>query len=282
MITPLTSRITILVDNNVFLHGKGLIPEHGFSALIERDSCRILFDGGQGQALIHNSDAMGVNLGSIDLAIFSHGHYDHTGGLLHVAKLNSGLRVILHPGAFDHRLSIGDSSTTPRSIGMPFSRSMLEDTGTIFETVTDFREILPGVWFTGEVPRVFGQFCDPKLVRSLDKRFVPDMIQDDSSMIMDTPSGPVLLLGCAHAGLRNILHHIRQQLDIVRIHAVIGGTHLGPADKTEILSAIDALEEFGVERIAPLHCTGIGPSEILKARFGKRFVDAGAGKILDF
>ena len=132
------------------------------------------------------------------------------------------------------------------------------------------------------MPRLFPPFPDFRLFRNGENRLVPDTVEDDASLIIETYSGPVLLLGCAHAGLRNILYHIREQLGIERINAVIGGTHLGPADEEEIVRAIAALEEFKVECIAPGHCTGVGPGKVLKAHFGSRFVGAAAGMIFDF
>lgn len=276
-----STRVTILVDNNV-VPGKGLVPEHGFSALIERDGLKVIFDGGQGPALVHNSGALNVDLSSLDAAVFSHGHYDHTGGLHHIAQLNPGLQIILHPAVFSPRLSLHPHAVEPRSIGIPYTRETIEDLGAIFKLITKCEEVRPGIWFTGEVPRLFAPFPDGRLFRTVDNRLVPDMIEDDASLIVDTRSGPLVMLGCAHAGLRNILYHIRKQLAIERIHAVIGGTHLGPADEEEIVRTIEALEEFKVESIAPAHCTGPGPSKVLKAHFGSRFVGAAAGVVFDF
>lgn len=279
--TSRSTRVTLLVDNNV-VPGKGLIPEHGFSALIERDGRKVIFDGGQGPALVHNSGALNIDLTSLDAAVFSHGHYDHTGGLFHIVVLNPGIQIILHPEAFSSRLSIRDSTTGPRSIGNPFDREMIEGLGANFTLIRGFEEIRPGVWFTGEVPRLFGPSADSRLFRTAENRLVPDMIEDDASLVMDTHLGAVLLLGCAHAGLKNILHHVRGHLGIERVHAVIGGTHLGPADRDETMAAIEALEEFNVERIAPAHCTGPGPSEILKRHFGSRYIGAAAGMVFEF
>lgn len=279
--TPHSTRVTIVVDNNV-VPDKGLVPEHGFSALIERDDKKLIFDGGQGPALVNNAGALGIDLASLDAAIFSHGHYDHTGGLYHIVALNPGIQVILHPAAFSSKLSIRDSIAEARSIGIPFPRVTIEGLGAHFTFITQFEEIRPGVWFTGEVPRIFGPSADPCLFRTVDNRPVPDMIEDDASLVLETPSGAVLLLGCAHAGLKNILYHVRTHLAIDRVHAVIGGTHLGPSGKSAITDAIEVLEEFRVERIAPAHCTGPGPCEILRNHFGGRFIGAASGMAFDF
>jgi 7,8-dihydropterin-6-yl-methyl-4-(beta-D-ribofuranosyl)aminobenzene 5'-phosphate synthase len=278
--TELT-RLTILVDNKV-VPGKRLVPEHGLSVLIERSDRRVIFDSGQGPALMHNSVALNIDLTSLDAAVFSHGHYDHTGGLFHIAELNPGLEIILHPAAFSSRLSIRADPAASRSIGMPHSREMIASLGVNFRLITRFEEIRPGVWFTGEVPRLFGPIHDPRLFRNAGESRVPDAIEDDASLVLSTPLGPVLLLGCAHAGLKNILYHVREQLGIDRIHAMIGGTHLGPLDRAETIAAIEVLEEFKVECVAPAHCTGAGPGEMLKHHFGSRFIGGAAGMVFVF
>lgn len=104
-----------------------------------------------------------------------------------------------------------------------------------------------------------------------------DPMEDDASLVTETPSGPCVVLGCAHAGVKNILEHVRANLRIDRIHAVIGGTHLGPSDRAETFAAIRALENFNVQFVAPAHCTGRGPAEVLRAYFGTRYCEALAG-----
>lgn len=268
--------LTIVVDNNV-LPGSSLIPEHGFAALIERGSERILFDTGQGPALGRNAAALHKDLAGLTCVVLSHGHYDHTGGLLHVANMNPGIRVVAHPAIFSAHMKMEVGKTAPRSIGIPYARREFEELGALFESVEDFREICQGVWFTGQVPRVFGTPPAGALITLSNQATVPDSIEDDASLVMETPSGPCVVLGCAHAGVRNILEHVRVNLGIDRIYAVIGGTHLGPSDRSETFAAIKALEDFNVQLVAPAHCTGSGPTEVLRAYFGTRYCEAAAG-----
>lgn len=274
------TRITILVDNNV-LPGMGLIPEHGFSCLVERNDYRFLFDTGRLPALEHNARVLGVDLYGLHLVVLSHGHYDHTGGLLHVAHLNPGLRVIAHPAALSSHLTLADRSH-PREIGIPHTRESLEETHTVFDTTPEFTEILDGVWFTGEVPRRVVQRGDERLAQKYGDQFIQDIIPDDASLLIETAAGPILLLGCAHAGIRNIMEHVREKLGIEQIYAVIGGTHLGMLEKSATAAAIKALEEFHVQIVAPTHCTGPGPSEVLRHHFGERFRAACAGTVFEF
>lgn len=276
-----STRITILVDNHVPT-GSLLVPEHGFSALIERGCERILFDTGQGPALVRNAVTLHQDLTGLSCVILSHGHYDHTGGLLHAVKMNPGIRVVSHPGVFSAHVKLGEGEILPHSIGIPHAMSDLEELGARFEFADDFRQISKGVWFTGHVPRVFKPPPTGALMMVRAGSTVPDAMEDDASLVLETASGPCLLLGCAHAGIRNILAHVRASLDIDCIHAVIGGTHLGPCDRAETYEAISALEDFNVQLVAPAHCTGTGPSEILREHFGARYCEACAGTSFEF
>lgn len=281
--TPITSRprISILVDNEV-LPGLELIPEHGFSALVERGSDRILFDTGQGPVLKHNARALEISLNPLSAVVLSHGHYDHTGGLLQVLESNPGIRVVAHPAVFSPHLKSTSPDATFTSIGMPYAKKTLESGAATFHLVSEPEEIAGGIWFTGTVPRVFPKVADERL-KTMDRNVpIADPLLDDCSLVLETAAGVVLLLGCAHAGVRNILAHVRGMLGIDRVHAVIGGTHLGLSDPEETYRAIDALEQARVQVLAPTHCTGTGPKDILKAHFRDRYYDARAGTALEF
>ncbi len=275
------SLITIMVDNNA-IPGMGLMAEHGFSALIERAGARILFDTGKGPALAHNSQVLGVNLKGLDAVVLSHGHYDHTGGLEHVVSLNPGTNVIAHPMALSSHFVKHDTDVVPREIGMSQDAKDRTTGGARFVLLDSFTEILDGVWFTGQIPRSVVNEPDTRLLVKTRTGFGQDFIDDDASLLLHTGHGPVLLLGCAHAGVRNILEHITAQTGLEHIHAVIGGTHLGFSFESETDAVIDQFERYGVQCIATAHCTGEGPNRRLKAHFGNRFQEAWAGTVFKF
>lgn len=126
------TRLTILVDNLVSL-GSSLVPEHGFAALIERGSERILFDTGQGPALVRNAATLDKDLAKLSCVILSHGHYDHACGLLHAVKMNPGIRVVSHPGVFSAHMKLEEGKTAPHPVGIPYAMRELEDLGAFFE-----------------------------------------------------------------------------------------------------------------------------------------------------
>lgn len=275
------TRIAILVDNEV-KPGLNLMPEHGFSALVQRGLDRILFDTGQGPALTHNTHVLGISLCPLSAVVLSHGHYDHTGGLLQVVHINPGVRIIAHPDVFSPHFKSSSPDTALTSIGIPYSRQTLESQAAVFHLVPELEEIAAGTWFTGTVPRVFRCTADNRLKTTNNRVAIADPLEDDCSLVLETSSGVVLLLGCAHAGVPNILEHLRSRMGIDQVHAVIGGTHLGLSDRLETFHAIEALEQASAQLLAPTHCTGSGPKELLRAHFGDRYCEATAGSVLEF
>ena len=111
---------------------------------------------------------------------------------------------------------------------------------------------------------------------------MPDSLLDDCSLVLDTPRGWVVLTGCAHAGLSNVLHRAAEIVNANRLHAVIGGTHLVDGDSSPLYEALSCLLHFHVESIAPCHCTSPAAARRLAMEFGDRFMDAGVGSQFSF
>jgi 7,8-dihydropterin-6-yl-methyl-4-(beta-D-ribofuranosyl)aminobenzene 5'-phosphate synthase len=132
------------------------------------------------------------------------------------------------------------------------------------------------------VPRNTETVSDKGLVRRESGKWAQDMIEDDASLVIGTRKGPVVLFGCAHAGIGNILGHIRGKLGIETVHAIIGGTHLGFRPKSAVRQAIELFEQFEVNVVGTAHCTGEGPNRALKEHFGERFRNAWAGTVFEF
>ncbi len=267
---------TVLCENSV--SGPfGLTGEHGWSIFVETDNRKILFDTGQGQGIIANSLILGKDIMEIDAIVLSHGHYDHTGGLPQVLNLAGRRTVFCHPDVFLDRWWIKDD--TQREIGLRYKRSWLESIGADFQFHRDFREIYPGIYITGEVPRITSfEPVDPHMkLRTSDRGWTQDPLFDDLSMVIETEKGLVVVLGCAHAGLINILEHVRKMLPKRPIHTVVGGTHLGFADITQFEKTVEALDRFDIKRLGASHCTGLENGARLYNRLGDRFFFASAG-----
>ena len=266
-------RITVLCENTV--HGLGLLGEHGFSAFIEIPGQNILFDTGQGFTLIQNSLRLKKDLRQVSKVVLSHGHVDHAGGLLAFLGMKGPCPIAAHPDIFIERfrfMPAPGGEEKPISIGMPWPRTYLTTRGAMFEWHREFSEVAPNVFVTGEVPRkTLFELGDPKLVVSSSGAWVPDPFLDDFSMVLKTSRGLVIVLGCAHAGIVNILNHAVNRTGEKRIYAVLGGTHLGLSAEPQFDPTIQALKEFDIRMLAVSHCTGQGPIARLTSEFGDRF-----------
>lgn len=258
--------------------------EHGFSVLLETERGNFLFDTGRGASLLPNLLTFQKDPLSIQKIILSHGHQDHTGGLAAILELLGEVEVFGHPDIFLNRYHISQQGgkEVRRFAGLKFNRTYLETLGARFNLRKDLREISKELFLTGEVPRrtVF-EAGDPKLFAEIDGKLVPDPLRDDQSLVLVCPKGLVIILGCAHAGMVNILNHIIDQTGHDRIYAVIGGTHLDFASPQQVEETIRTLKEYKIERIGVSHCTGSKAALRLSAEFGDKFFFGLVGESLE-
>jgi 7,8-dihydropterin-6-yl-methyl-4-(beta-D-ribofuranosyl)aminobenzene 5'-phosphate synthase len=276
--------ITILVDNTAGGR-RGTVAEHGFAAWISRGDDQTLFDTGAGKALSINAGRMKKDFRDISRLILSHGHWDHTGGLKTVLEVRDTTQIIAHPGIFEERFALSERNdkTEYRSVGIPFSRDELEQAGARFLLKSEYHEIAPEMWFSGEIPRPQGwQSSDSRLVIRRHEEYIPDPFVDDISLLLETGSGPVVVLGCAHAGTDRILEYLSEQSGYHAFHAVIGGTHLMRSNNQQIDKIIEVLEKYHIQKVVTTHCTGFPAMARMYAHFGDRFEVARVGAIFRF
>lgn len=260
----MSRRIRVVCDNSAGPLS-GTLGEHGFAALVEIDGESILFDTGGGLTLLHNAQRMNLDLGGVRRVVLSHGHYDHTGGLWPLLQSCGPKEILAHPGVFARRYAVRDGAS--RSIGLPYSQEFLSGLGASFSLSDSFREIAPGLFLTGEVPRESGfesgdsgLFCDCAGCG-------PDQVPDDQSLVLVTRKGLLLLLGCCHAGVVNTLDFARRRTGVDEVYAVVGGCHLGFSSEEQVVGTIRALKDYGVRKICAGHCTGFAASAKLAREF---------------
>ena len=273
------TKITILCENRAG-GAIGVIGEHGFSALIEKDNEQILMDTGQGLGLKANADALNVNLSDIKKIVLSHGHYDHTGGLADLMPRKERIDVYAHPDIFSPKYVLRGEENKAVFIGTRFSRKHLEvHMNADFHFKKKFSKISDGIFFSGEIPRktLFEQ-PDKRLLVKQEQSFIQDPLHDDASLLIETSSGPVILTGCAHSGIVNIMNHFSEKTGYKSFYAVIGGTHLGflNSDK-QLEKTMDAFAQYDLKLIAVSHCTGNKAAAACYNRFKDKFAFANAG-----
>lgn len=249
-------RVTVL---STMLADQG-IGEWGFAALVEADGRRILFDtGARPDTVLRNAQELGVDLSDITDVILSHNHDDHTGGLVtlrrELSKKNPAALSRAHVGRGIFWSRPGKSKEGNPMVAF---RPEYEAAGGRFVEHTGPEELAPGVWLTGPVPRVHpernwrgkGQVQSPQ-------GLVEDNLPEDQSLVIDTDQGLVVITGCGHAGIINILEFSRKQVRAAQVHAVIGGLHLLSADEKTLAWTARKLREVKLGNLMGAHCTGI-------------------------
>ena len=247
--------LTTLVENTVAT-SFGLLAEHGQSILIEGEGRMILFDTGQGGALLNNAEKLEKDLSKVDTVVLSHGHYDHTLGLAKLLDVTTDFELIVHPDAFAPKVAIMPGPQF-RPIGMALTRDDLEKRGVRLRIVEEPTEVAPGIMTSGVIPmNTDFESIEPILMVQSNGDHKPDPLADDLSLFVDTDKGLVVILGCAHRGVINILNQARAVMGDGDVFAVIGGLHLVRAQNAQIQRTIEELNRFGVRKIGASHCTG--------------------------
>jgi 7,8-dihydropterin-6-yl-methyl-4-(beta-D-ribofuranosyl)aminobenzene 5'-phosphate synthase len=274
-------KLTVLVENTAC--GEALEGAHGLSLLIETGAHRILFDAGPaGELLLHNAAALGVDLGAVDVAVLSHGHYDHAGGLLAFFGVNDRAPLWLQRGALDGHYANEKSGF--RYVGLDPQ---------IRETFSGRLRIVDG---NAEIDRNLTLFSDVRTADFLSKAnqtllepdgdgYIPDRFLHEQNLLIRENGRLVLIAGCAHRGIVNILRRAAELAGRAP-DAVYAGFHLtNPGLGVDELS--DSVRAIGAElrrwpcRFYTGHCTGQGPYGILKELLGAQLAPLSVGAVFE-
>jgi 7,8-dihydropterin-6-yl-methyl-4-(beta-D-ribofuranosyl)aminobenzene 5'-phosphate synthase len=250
--------------------------EWGFSALVEADGHRILFDtGAKPETVLRNAEALGIDLATIPTVVLSHHHDDHVGGLMTlrraVAERAPTALATVHVGAgiFAPRRR----GTKPAELNaMIAMRPAFEATGGVFVEHAAPGELVPGVWVTGPVPRVHPErnWSGARLIEG-PGGWVEDTLPEGQELVIDTDEGLVVLSGCGHAGVVNIVTHARATIRAAPLRAAVGGFHLMDAAPAHLEWTGARLREVGLGELLAAHCTG----DAAVRHFGAHVVPAG-------
>lgn len=234
-------KVTIIYDN--YISKKGMEAHWGFSCYIEDTEKNILFDTGtKSDLFIHNMNELAINHNNVDIVVLSHEHGDHTGGLFPFLEMNNDLSVLM-----------------PYSFSYDFVRRV-ESHGTNALTVKKPIEICNDVYLSGE----------------LDAR-----MNKEQSLAINTRKGLVIIVGCSHPGIINILESFKEILN-KNIYMVIGGFHLMNNTELEVNQIINQMKELGVQKCGATHCTGEKQIKLFKEAFAENYVQMGVGRVITF
>lgn len=266
------SRVTILVD--AFGRPSSLRMDWGFSAFVEYGGKRILFDTGNNTEIFaHNVRALGTDLTRLDFVVISHRHGDHTAGLRHLLRVNPRVRIYAPadeyfggptPPQFYRRAAPSLPSHMRYFGGTPPENvphgSVWSEANVV--RVSSVTEIAPGI----------------RLIPAGSQE--PGTALPELSLSIRTPRGEVLIVGCSHPGIENILEAASAGRQ--RVHIIIGGLHWLTMPEAEIERLAATLHDrWRVEEVAPGHCTGEPAFVALQRVFGDRYRYAGVGTVID-
>jgi 7,8-dihydropterin-6-yl-methyl-4-(beta-D-ribofuranosyl)aminobenzene 5'-phosphate synthase len=299
--------VTCLIDNNVDVllpntqvafrptlgenwFERTLIAEHGFSVAIRLQAKNgtehtLLFDSGLNPlSAAHNADVLGLDLYHSEMVISSHGHIDHAGGLLNIRKkmnTKQNIPLLLHEHAFKNRLV---KFRDGRTINLPApNRSILTRSGySIVEINSPSLWMDDSVLVSGEVPRTndfekgfpnhYSEVEDGKMERD-------PLIRDDQAIVFNIKNkGLVVITGCGHSGIINILKYAKELTGEDIIYAVLGGMHLtGGIFESIIPRTIDELEKLKPKILIPCHCSGLKAINEIARNMPNAFIQNSVG-----
>ena len=273
-------KITTLIENNPD-EKNVLISEHGLSLYIEIDEIKILFDTGQSGDFIKNAEKLKIDLNSLDYVIISHGHYDHSGGLKKlVENSNNTFKFIVGNGFFNRKYKLleGDeykyngNSFDEKFINMNniSTKYITEDLFNITENVILFSNFERNTAF---------EVLNKKFYIKQDDEYLLDDFLDEIVLAVKTEKGLVVILGCSHVGVVNILKTIKKRTGIL-IYCVIGGSHLIESDDIRLNNTIKYFKENNISILRLSHCTGENAVRKLEHQFGNRFVYNNTGHVI--
>jgi 7,8-dihydropterin-6-yl-methyl-4-(beta-D-ribofuranosyl)aminobenzene 5'-phosphate synthase len=270
----------------------GLRAEHGFSALVTitkgNRETRVLFDtGGTPDGMVENMRRLDISARDIDVIVLSHGHWDHTTGMDGlVAELGSrNVPVLIHP-EFWRRRRVALPGRDPIHLPTTSRRALLEAGFEIVEEREPSFLLDGSLLVTGEVDRTTDfERGFPGHQAHFDGRWRPDpLILDDQALVASVAGrGLVIVTGCGHSGIVNVVRYVKKLTGEDRLHAVVGGFHLGgPAFEPIVGPTCDALAELAPDVLVPAHCTGWRATHALAARLPEAFIQNSVGTRFEF
>ena len=254
-------KLTVLLDNNTLID-RYFLGEPGVSYYIQTGGLNVLFDAGYSQAFISNATKMGIDLLDLDWVVLSHGHLDHTWGLGLLARhfveaLNEGLEVkkpglLAHPDALCSRVDKHGMET-----GSLLGQAELEKNFRLHLTREPYY-LSENLVFLGEIPRLNDYEAQkPTGKILLNGVQEDDYVRDDSALAYRSPDGLVVVSGCSHSGICNIIEHARTVFGWDRIVDVIGGLHLMGSESAQLLRTVEYFGKNKLDRLHACHCTDL-------------------------
>jgi len=284
-------KLVFLTENSVVK--EGLSAEHGTSIYFEKGDVKMLFDTGYFGAVRTNAEKMGVDLTQVNVVAFSHNHVDHAGGFLRINDLiKPDCQILLHKGFhirkyWDHRFDPDTDPTAAKNLemvgpAMPLEWFFTHGKYGMRIIADDLYKISDDVYLVGNFPvqRGIEAVWPASRMETPSGDYVTDEFPDEQACVIRTKEGLVVLSGCAHNGIINIIETIKKHFPGEKIHSVFGGTHLVPYNPFRVEQTVKYFNESGIKFAGVCHCTGPAIADF--AQKVDCYIKTGAGFALEF
>ncbi|MEA2022632.1 MAG: MBL fold metallo-hydrolase [Candidatus Caldatribacteriota bacterium] len=236
-------KVSIKIVYDNYRVNPDLISSWGFSCVIKTSSQTILFDTGVNSSiLLSNMRKMNIDPKKIDIVFISHIHADHLGGLLGFLEKNENVTVYI-PTSFPDEI-----------------KKQIKLHGAQYQNIGESMQISDNIFTTGQM----GTWIK------------------EQSIILKTGDGLIVITGCAHPGIVNIINKVKKILPGEKIFLVMGGFHLSGVSELSLKNIVGKFKEAGIQKVAPSHCSGDRCRELFKANFKENYINSGLGKIILF
>ena len=267
-----------LVENKT--EHSGMLAEHGLSIYIEADDKKILFDAGASDILLHNAKVMDVELKDVDFAVVSHGHYDHTGGFPAFCALNEKAPVYLHKNGFRDSYGFRDGQPEDETSGIIWTEQQKNVMKDRFELTDGPVYVTENICITGTVPVAEGtNITENFYYKDEDGQWQKDDMSHEQVLVIRQPDGLYIFSGCSHRGVISALQAGKAMFPGERVAVLVAGMHLYSASAEDRAYVVEQIAAEGLDKVMPVHCTGIKAICDLKTKLGDNCVVAVAGDV---
>lgn len=255
-----------LLENNLS-RNRALTAEHGLSFLVETGGKKILFDCGAGKAARKNAEKMHVSLKDVDYVVLSHSHYDHAAG--YPDMVSHGVHAPLVTGPYFFEEKYAREGEKYAYLGCGFGPEFLDKKGIARQVCEGSLTLFEGCHVVGGFERAYAfEKAPARFVRQTAAGMTEDDFPDEVCLAVETVKGLVVIAGCSHPGILNMLETVKKRLDMP-VYAVFGGSHLVEADEERVKATMDRLRDMGIGIVGFNHCTGDAAQERMRGEGDK-------------
>lgn len=256
---------TILVDNNIGQH-RYLTNEHGFSLYLNYENTRLLFDFGATKAIVKNAKTLNINLQNIDFLVASHNHYDHINGLLELKNIIHDKTLYVSKD-FDLKryARIEGNKNLFEYIGSNLTEKFLDENNLSKIEITDKKDINSKIHLISSFTHNEDKLQFHRFVYEKNNIMYNDYFSNEISLVIERDSDLVIIVGCSHSGILNIIDRVNSEFD-KRVSTIIGGTHLSRATEDELIAISIEFYKRGITQTYLNHCSGKNISSYLRKK----------------